>query len=35
MKRTVSLFAYPVMDMKAAEAALNRKAAAGWRLERV
>ena len=35
MKRTVSLFTYPVMDMKAAEAALNRKAAAGWRLERL
>ena len=35
MKRRFSLFTYPVMDMKAAEAALNRRAAAGWRLERV
>ena len=35
MKRRFSLFTYPVMDMKAAEAALNRKAAAGWRLEKV
>ena len=35
MKRRFSLFTYPVMDMKAAEAALNRKAAAGWRLERL
>ena len=35
MKRTFSLFTYPVMDIKAAEAALNRKAAEGWRLERL
>ena len=35
MKRRFSLFTYPVMDMKAAEAMLNRRAAAGWRLERV
>ena len=30
MKRRFSLFTYPVMDMKAAEAELNRRAAAGW-----
>ena len=35
MKRRFSLFTYPVMDMKAAEAALNRRAARGWRLEKV
>src|SRR5699024_228718 len=35
MKRRFSLFTYPVMDMKAAEAELNRRAAAGWRLERI
>ena len=35
MKRRFSLFTYPVMDMKAAEAALNRRAEQGWRLERV
>ena len=35
MKRQFSLFTYPVMDMKAAEAELNRRAAAGWRLERL
>ena len=35
MKRRFVLFTYPVMDMKAAEAALNRRAASGWRLERV
>ena len=35
MKRTFSLFTYPVMDIKAAEVALNRRAAAGWRLERL
>lgn len=35
MKRRFSLFTYPVMDMKAAQAALNRRAAAGWRLERL
>ena len=35
MKRRFSLFTYPVMDMKAAEAELNRRAASGWRLERV
>ena len=35
MKRRFSLFTYPVMDIKAAEGALNRRAAAGWRLERL
>ena len=30
-----SLFAYPVMDIKAAEAHLNRRAAQGWTLDRV
>ena len=35
MKRRFVLFTYPVMDMKAAEAALNRRAARGWRLERL
>ena len=35
MKRTFSLFTYPVMDIKAAEGTLNRKAAEGWRLERL
>ena len=35
MKRRFSLFTYPVMDMKAAEAELNRRAAAGWRLEKL
>lgn len=35
MKRSWSLFAYPVMDIKAAEAALNRRATVGWRLEKV
>ena len=35
MKRTFSLFTYPMMDIKAAEGALNRKAAAGWRLEKL
>ena len=35
MKRRFSLFTYPIMDIKAAEAMLNRRAAAGWRLERV
>ena len=30
-----SLFTYPVMDIKAAEALLNRRAAEGWALERV
>ena len=35
MKRRFSLFTYPVMDIKAAEGALNRKAAEGWRLERL
>ena len=29
MKRRFSLFTYPMMDMKAAEAELNRRAAAG------
>ncbi len=35
MKRRFSLFTYPVMDMKAAEAALNRRAEQGWRLEKI
>ena len=35
MKRTFSLFTYPMMDIKAAEVALNRKAAEGWRLEKL
>lgn len=35
MKRQFSLFTYPVMDMKAAEAELNRRAAVGWRLEKI
>ena len=35
MKRRFSLFTYPVMDMKAAEAELNRRAAKGWRLEKI
>lgn len=35
MKRRFSLFTYPVMDIKAAEAELNRRAAAGWRLEKL
>lgn len=35
VKRSWSLFAYPVMDIKAAEAALNRRATVGWRLEKV
>ena len=35
MKRQFSLFTYPVMDMKAAEAELNRRAAAGWKLEKL
>ena len=30
MKRRFSLFTYPMMDMKVAEAELNRRAAAGW-----
>lgn len=30
-----SLFTYPVMDIKAAEALLNRRAAEGWTLDRV
>ena len=33
MKRRFSLFTYPMMDMKAAEAELNRRAAAGWALQ--
>ena len=33
MKRRFSLFTYPMMDMKAAEAELNRRAAAGWTAE--
>ena len=35
MKRRLSLFTYRMMDMKAAEAELNRRAAAGWQLEKV
>lgn len=35
MKRRFSLFTDPMMDMKAAEAELNRRAAAGWQLEKV
>ena len=35
MKRRFVLFTYPVMDMKAAEAELNRRAAKGWRLEKI
>ena len=34
MKRRFSLFTYPVMDRRAAEAELNRRAAAGWKLEK-
>ena len=30
MKRRLSLFTYRMMDMKAAETELNRRAAAGW-----
>ena len=35
MKRRFSLFTYPMMDMKAAKAELNRRAAAGWQMEKV
>lgn len=35
MKRKWTLFTYPVMDIKAAEAMLNRRAAEGWRLEKL
>ena len=36
MKTTsCSLFTYPIMDIKAAEALLNRRAAEGWTLDRV
>ena len=35
MKRKWMLFTYPVMDIKAAEAALNRQAEQGWRLEKL
>ena len=35
MKRKWMLFAYPVMDIKAAEAMLNRRAGEGWRLEKL
>lgn len=35
MKRRLSLFTYRMMDMKAAEAELNRRAAAGWQMEKV
>lgn len=35
MKRKWTLFTYPVMDIKAAEAMLNRRAAEGWRLEKI
>ena len=34
-KASWSLFTYPVMDIKAAEALLNRRAAEGWTLDRV
>ena len=34
-KASWSLFTYPVMDIKAAEALLNRRAAEGWALDRV
>ena len=30
-----SLFTYPVMDIKAAEALLNRRSTEGWTLDRV
>ena len=33
MKRRFSLFTDPMMDMKAAEAELTRRAAAGWTAE--
>ena len=35
MKRKWALFTYPVMDIKAAEAMLNRQAEQGWRLEQI
>lgn len=35
MKRKWMLFAYPVMDIKAAEAMLNHQAEQGWRLEKL
>lgn len=35
MKRKWALFTYPVMDIKATEAMLNRRGGEGWRLERV
>lgn len=35
MKRCWNLFTYPVMDIKAAQAMLNRRASQGWRLEKV
>ena len=35
MKRKWTLFAYPVMDIKAAQAMLNRRAGEGWRLEKL
>ena len=35
MKTRWKLFTYPLMDIKAAEAMLNRQAAEGWRLEKV
>lgn len=35
MKRRWNLFTYPTMDIKAAEAMLNRQAEQGWRLEKV
>ena len=34
-KASWSLFTYPVMDIKAAEALLNRRALEGWTLDRV
>lgn len=35
MKRKWTLFTYPVSDIKAAEAMLNRRAEQGWRLEKI
>lgn len=35
MKRKWTLFSYPVMDIKAAQAMLNRRAGEGWRLKKV
>ena len=35
MKRKWTLFTYPTMDIKAAEAMLNRRAEQGWRMEKI